>query len=51
MTRDLPQINVARQHPGAKMGERRAMTTIYEFAVVDGQEWVLPVDDSYYEFS
>ncbi|MDX8447992.1 imm11 family protein [Mesorhizobium captivum] len=26
------------------------MTTIYEFAVVEGQEWVLPVDDSYYEF-
>ncbi|KUM27743.1 hypothetical protein AU467_15240 [Mesorhizobium loti] len=25
------------------------MTTIYEFAVVEGQEWVLPVDDSYYE--
>ncbi|WP_192244614.1 imm11 family protein [Mesorhizobium silamurunense] len=25
------------------------MTTIYEFAVVEGQEWVLPVDDSYFE--
>ncbi|WP_246671063.1 MULTISPECIES: DUF1629 domain-containing protein [unclassified Mesorhizobium] len=26
-----------------------AMTTIYEFAVVEGQEWVLPVDEAYYE--
>ncbi|TPM25280.1 hypothetical protein FJ955_23860 [Mesorhizobium sp. B2-2-2] len=25
------------------------MTTIYEFAVVEGQEWVLPVDEAYYE--
>ncbi|WP_027165767.1 DUF1629 domain-containing protein [Mesorhizobium sp. WSM3224] len=25
------------------------MTTIHQFAVSEGQEWVLPVDDSYYE--
>jgi len=25
------------------------MTTIHQFAVSEGQEWVLPVDDDYYE--
>ena len=25
------------------------MTTIHQFAVYEGQEWVLPVDDDYYE--
>jgi hypothetical protein len=29
--------------------EHLAMTTIHQFAVSEGQEWVLPVDDDYYE--
>jgi hypothetical protein len=26
------------------------MMTIYEFAVVEGQEWVLPADENCFEF-